>query len=353
MNAWPSAAACPPPAGVGRAQFPALGGTAVVLSADPDLIAAALGPVRIEVAAVDAACSRFRPDSDLSRVNAMAGTPVAVGALFAEALETALRAAELTGGDVDPTIGAGLVAAGYDRDFELLRARGVTLTVSGPVPAPGWRAIEWDRERAVVRIPAGSRLDFGATAKALAADRAARRAREAAGCGVLVSLSGDIAVAGPAPAGGWRVRVTDDHRSPVDAPGQTVTMVEGGLATSSTTVRRWTAAEDRETVADLGAGVGTAGPGQTAEAAEVGVPGVLHHILQPRTGRPAESCWRTVSVAASSCVDANIAATAAIVRGQAARRWLADAGLPARLVRHDGQVVTVARWPDPGSEETS
>jgi len=306
------------PASVGRAEFPALGGLAVVLTADPDRLEPALEAVRAEVGAIDAACSRFRPDSELSRVNAAAGTPVEVGELFAQALDTALRAARLTGGDVDPTCGASLVAAGYDRDFEDLKARGVTVTITGAdlAPVPGWHTVEWDPGRRLVRIPEGARLDFGATAKALAADRAAALAQVAARCGVLVSLSGDISVCGEAPAGGWQVRVTDDHRAAPDALGQTVTVYEGGLATSSTTVRRWT-------------------DGATE----------LHHILHPGTGRPVNSCWRTASVAAATCVDANIASTAAIVRGPEARWWLTQLGLPARLVRHDGHVFTVAGWP--------
>lgn len=304
------------PAAVGRAEFPALGGLAVLLTADPDRLGPALEVVRAEVSAIDAACSRFRPDSELCRVNALAGTPVVVGELFARALDTALRAAVLTRGDVDPTCGASLVAAGYDKDFEDLRTQGVTITLTGSGPAPGWHAVEWDPARRLVRIPDGSRLDFGATAKALAADRAAAMARSAAGCGVLVSLSGDISASGDPPEGGWQVRVTDDHRSAPDAPGQTVTVRHGGLATSSTTVRRW-----------------TDGAGE------------LHHIVHPRTGRPVNSCWRTASVAAATCVDANTASTAAIVRGPEAGRWLEDLRLPARLVRHDGSVLTVAGWP--------
>jgi thiamine biosynthesis lipoprotein len=310
------------PAAVGRAEFPALGGLAVLLTTDLDRLEPALAAVRAEVAAIDAACSRFRPDSELSQVNASAGTPVVVGELFAQALETALRAARLTGGDVDPTCGASLVAAGYDRDFEHLRACGVMVTVTGtgagsaPSTVPGWHAVEWDPGRRLVRIPPGSRLDFGATAKALAADRAAALAQSSAGCGVLVSLGGDISVRGETPPGGWQVRVTDDHRAAPDAPGQTVTVAEGGLATSSTTVRQWSDGE-RE----------------------------LHHIMHPGTGRPVNSCWRTVSVAAATCVDANTASTAAIVRGPEARWWLTQLGLPARLVRHDGSVHTVAGWP--------
>jgi len=144
-----------------------------------------------------------------------------------------------------------------------------------------------------------------------------------AGSSVLVSLGGDIAVAGPPPADGWRVRVTDDHAAGPEAPGQTVTIGSGGLATSSTTVRAWAVGGRR-----------------------------MHHIINPATGEPARSCWRTVSVAAASRVDANTASTAAIIRSAAALPWLRDAGLPARLVREDGSVETTAGWPhDPGPAE--
>jgi thiamine biosynthesis lipoprotein len=306
-----------------RAHFPALGGTAVVLAAEPDRLASACAAVRAEVAAVDAACSRFRPDSELSLVNAHAGRPMLVGRLFAEALEAALRAARLTEGAVDPTCGASLTAAGYDRDFELVRAGSATISVARPVPAPGWQSVSWDARRATVCLEPGTRLDFGATAKALAADRAACAAHRAADCGVLVSLSGDIAVQGSAPEGGWRVRVADDHRERAEdqrgdagVPSQSIVLTVGGLATSSTTVRRWSAGNVE-----------------------------MHHILDPRSGRPARSCWRTVSVAAISCLDANIAATAAIVRGEPAARWLTELALPARLVREDGSVLTLAGWP--------
>lgn len=303
-----------------RATLAAFGGTAVVLTTDPRAIGAALDAVRERAAAVDRACSRFRPDSELSAVNAAAGRPVEVGELFALALRTALRAADLTSGDVDPTCGDALVAAGYDRDFARLRSEGVTVTVARPRPAPGWRCVSWDADRYTVLIPKGTRLDFGATAKALAADLAAADAHAAVGCGVLVSFSGDMAVRGTSPEGGWLVRVTDDHRGDDESPGQTITLAQGGLATSSTTVRRW-----------------------NADATDV------HHILDPRTGSPADSCWRTASVAAASCVDANTAATAAILRGAAAVPWLAALGLPARLVRDDGTSVTVARWPADGA----
>ncbi|WP_194898729.1 FAD:protein FMN transferase [Catenulispora pinisilvae] len=319
----------PTAARVGRAEFAALGGLAVVRTTDPEAIEHAAEAVRAEVAAIDKACSRFRDDSDLSRVNADAGQPVEVGVLFAEALAAALWAARITDGDVDPLCGASVRALGYDVDFADLVTGPAAGSVAGPVRTAvaraeaRWTAVIWDATRSTVRIPAGTALDFGATAKALAADRAAGRAAAAAGCGVLVSLSGDIAVCGPAPEGGWHIRVTDDHRSGEEVPGQTVVITEGGLATSSTTVRAWQIWSE--------------------ETASQRI--TVHHIVDPRTGRPTDGAWRTASVASASCLDANVAATASIVRGHAAADWLARMRVPARLVHVDGSVVTVGGWP--------
>jgi thiamine biosynthesis lipoprotein len=292
------------------ARWEAIGTTVSVHVTDP----AALEPVRCrvaaEVAAIDAACSRFRPDSELTRLNERGGRPTRVGPALNEAIAVALRAARLTDGIVDPTVGEALILAGYDRDFAQLSTR-----QAGPLRAvrvPGWKVVRHDAANGIVTVPPGVRLDLGASAKALLADRAAAAAAAACpGCGVLVNLGGDIAVAGPAPATGWAVGVADDHRAGAD---QTITISDGGLATSSTTVRRW-------------------GPGR-------------HHIIDPRTGIPAGSCWRTVSVAAASCVEANTAATAAIVLGPVAQRWLAEHGLPARLVASNGTAVAVGDWPE-------
>jgi FAD:protein FMN transferase len=300
----------------GSASWRALGTRASVLVTEP----AHLDDARTIVAGVldeiDVACSRFRDDSELTRVNRSAGAWTAVGPLFLEALDAALRAARLTAGDVDPTIGRALRLAGYDRDFDQLReAPPVRVRV---VATPGWRAVERDPAGGRVMVPRGVELDFGATAKALAADLAAAHVAAWLPGGVLVNLGGDIAVAGAAPPGGWRVRVTDDHAAGPEAPGETVTVSGGGLATSSTTTRTWATREGRQ-----------------------------HHVFDPRTGRPAEIVWRTVSVAAGSCVDANTASTAAIVRGAAAPAWLESGRLPARLVRRDGSVLRVAGWPEP------
>ncbi len=296
----------------GAIGFPVWGTTARLLVTDPGRLGAARAVLDAELAAMGAACDRFRADSELSRLNAAGGRPVEVSALFALTLRRALEIAEATGGAVDPTVGAALIAAGYDRDLAEVRRGGpVPRLVRRPVA--GWRTVRLDGS--VVRLPRGVLLDLGAIAKALAADRAAARAYEETGCGVLVGLGGDIAVSGPPPEGGWRIRVTDDHRD-AGAPGQDIVITTGGLATSSVTVRSWRRGEHR-----------------------------LHHIIDPATGLPAASCWRTASVAAATCADANAAATAALVRGRGAEAWLAGLGLPARLVRLDGRAFAVAGWP--------
>jgi thiamine biosynthesis lipoprotein ApbE len=339
------------------AHWEALGASVVLRVTEPLWLPRASAILARELDAIDRACSRFRADSDLTRVNAHAGgRPVRVAPLLVEALLLALRAAELTDGDVDPTVGRALVLAGYDRDFSLLRQGAGALPAgvspsedprerveawaaaeapSGDMhertpppattPSPptliarrlsGHRTVELDAALATVRIPSGIVLDLGATAKAWAADRGARAVWAAARCGVLVSVGGDIATAGPAPAGGWRIHVTDDHRSGPDAPGQTVAISDGGLATSSVAVRRWRHGEQ-----------------------------TMHHIIDPSSGAPASGPWRTVSVAAADCADANIAATAALVRGERAPAWLDGLGLPARLLAHDGAVLRIGDWP--------
>jgi len=183
---------------------------------------------------------------------------------------------------------------------------------------PGWRALRLDLRSRTLRVPRGVEVDLGATAKALTSDLAAAAASKAIdGAGVLVSLGGDIAVAGAAPEEGWSIQTSEDSAAPIDDSEEAVRIASGGIATSSTTVRRWTRG---------------------------GV--VLHHIIDPATGLPADSCWRTASVVAATCVDANIASTAAIVMGRNAISWLEARRLPARLVDLSGHVHRVAGWPE-------
>ncbi|WIX92727.1 FAD:protein FMN transferase [Amycolatopsis sp. DG1A-15b] len=360
--------------------FPALGTTAELLVTDPARLGAAVAVLREELAAIDAACSRFRPDSEISRLHEAAGREVRVGPLLAEAVGVALRAARLTEGLVDPTVGAAVRALGYDRDFAFVAGDRHTEELGGAddrdsaadpsrasagaagrypagsgaaglgrapagagdrrpagsgaaglgrapadaadrypatVPAPGWHRILFDPVRRLVVLPRGVHLDLGATAKALAADRAARRIHATVGCGTLVNLGGDLRAAGPPPTGGWLVALGDDHADAVTRPDATVALHrDGALATSGTTRRRWRHG------------------GRT-----------VHHIVDPRTGDVPEARWRTVTVAARSTVDANTASTAAIVLGAGAPAWLERRQLPARLAGVDGDVVTTPGWP--------
>ncbi|MGW4527105.1 FAD:protein FMN transferase [Amycolatopsis sp. NPDC004378] len=388
--------------------FPALGTTAEVLVTDPPKLDAAVALLHEELAAIDLACSRFRTDSEISRLHETAGRQVRVGPLLAEALGAALRAARLTDGLVDPTVGAAVRALGYDRDFALLEgsgssarqtgdaaplagaaefggSRGPEVAGSGAVaacgdpggpgagrlgapaaagsgglggpaaagsggpaaaetgglggeiardratpggpaagpeprpltPAPGWHRVLFDPGQRLVVLPRGVHLDLGATAKALAADRAARRIHAVLGCGVLVNLGGDLRAAGAGPAGGWQVALGDDHADALARPDATVALRRGGaLASSGIARRRWRRGER-----------------------------TVHHIVDPRTGDVPEPRWRTVTVAARSTVDANTASTAAVVLGMAATGWLAERRLPARLVGVGGDVVTTPGWP--------
>jgi FAD:protein FMN transferase len=297
--------------------FAALGTTAWLFVTQASGLDRARRVLEEELAAIDLACSRFRPDSELSRLNRAEGHPVRASALFVEAVSVALGAARATDGILDPTIGRALRAIGYDRDFAAIaEASDRPVRVRAAV-VEGWPAVRLDRRTRIVQLPRGVELDLGATAKALAADRAARRAHDSVGGGVLVNLGGDLSIAGEAPPGGWLVQVTDDHAARAPGFGQTVRVFSGGLATSSTTVRRWSTRD-----------------------------GPVHHIVDPETGDSAAEVWRTVSVAAGSCLDANVASTAAIVRGESAPDWLDALGLPSRLVGREGRVVRVAEWPE-------
>ncbi len=310
--------AAPPSQAPASADWNAIGTSVRLLVTDPSSLDAGRRLLTADLAALDLACSRFRPDSELAMAERAAGTAVHVSPVLADAMAVALHAAQITDGDLDPTVATDMVALGYDRDFELVTRDGppLHLTVRS---RPNWRQIRLDSEARLLTVPAGVRLDLGATAKARAADLAAARLADRLGCGVLVSLGGDISVAGEPPDGGWRVRVQDITGHPDDPPGgqsASIAISAGGLATSGTGARRWR----RGSV-------------------------TLHHILDPRSGLPVTPVWRTVSVAADTALHANIASTAAIIRGDAAPGWLEGLGLPARLVAACGGVRTVAGWP--------
>lgn len=324
-------------------QFAALGTYAYLASsADADR---AERIAREVLADVDRTCSRFRADSDLNRANANAGRWTEVDPLLAAAVSVAVGAAEETGGLVDPCLGIRIAEIGYDADFGLLgrhRAGHPAMSpathpasASAPHPIDRWRELEFDPAGAV-RVPAGVRLDLGATAKAWASDLVALSILEETGEPAVVSLGGDLRIAAAEGSGfgGWPVSITENPPEIAGAPrgpgagaeeqAEVVHLSGGGLATSSSQVRRW-----------------------TSDGVE------RHHLIDPRTGEPASGTWRTATVTGPTCVAANIAATAAIVLGEAAVPWLSERGVDARLVDRDGLVHRVGSWPAAGSETTT
>ena len=291
--------------------FRALGTTALLVTPDASALDESERILRRELDAIDRACSRFRDDSELSGVNRASGAPAPAGPLLREAVRAALEAARTTGGDVDPTIGDAMAACGYDRDFSRISgALGTTPRASHRLPR--WRAVVVDDTRGTVRVPAGTMLDLGATAKALAADRAARAIHAATGPRCWCRSAGTSPWPGRPPAAGWPVRVTDDHRGTGPATRWS-DIRDGGLATSAP---------------PPGAGV-AAGASTTSS---IPAPARRRRGLAHGRASPRGPVSRPTS-----------ASTAAIVRGRSAPAWLAARGLPARLVAPDGAVTRVGR----------
>jgi thiamine biosynthesis lipoprotein len=310
---------------------------ASVVVTEPSQLDAAEQLTRHVLDAVDLACSRFRPDSELALLRESLAHGALVTPLLATLMESALAAARWTDGAVDPTLGNDLISLGYDSDFS---AGTSGPPAHGPLAAersglaaaqllrnrtvPGWTRIGLDGR--LLTVPADVTVDLGASAKAVAADMAAARIASELGCGVLVNLGGDIATSGPAPAvdpavggplasaaGHWQILVQDTARD----PAQQVSLPAGhAVATSSTVKRRW-----------------------QQDGAQ------RHHILDPRFGLPAETVWRSVSVAAPTALEANAYSTGAIVKGHAAVPWLRAQGISARLVDQRGRTVTTTAWP--------
>jgi thiamine biosynthesis lipoprotein len=343
---------------------PAFGTTATVSVTDPTALGDAEALLLCEIDDMDLAASRFRPDSEIMRLCMQAGSDVEVSPLLFEAIRTALWAAAWSDGAVDPTVGNLVVALGYDRDFKLIdRPNALQVAplfatparVFGHSPAsleaaPGssglrlltgtrewpdrhvtgrsprrmakrdpWRSIELDESNRTVKVPKGILLDLGATAKALAADRAARSIAELTETGALVCIGGDVAMAGRTPRDGWSIGIAHESNTRATDVDQVVAVHSGGIASSGTLARTWRRPTDARKV--------------------------VHHIVDPRTGENPSECWNLVSVAAPSCVIANAASTASVIWGRSAPNRLALAGLPARLVSAGGDVTTICGWP--------
>lgn len=293
--------------------------TASVVVTDPmrpgSFVEAAEARVRDVLDDVDLACSRFRQDSELAWLRPTLSRGATVSPMLARLVRAALLAAQWTDGAVDPTLGNDLISLGYDRDFSVIGEGGPAAGTGTPAARrgslPGWQRISLDGH--VLTVPDDLTLDLGATAKAVAADVAAADVAATLGCGVLVCLGGDIATAGQGPAERWQVLVQDTE----DDPAQQISLTAGhSLATSSTSKRRWLR-DGRQ----------------------------VHHILDPRFGLPAETVWRSASVAAPTCLRANAMSTAAIVRGHAAVPWFTAQTVSARLVDQRRRTIVTGGWP--------
>jgi thiamine biosynthesis lipoprotein len=248
--------------------------------------------IRALFSAREAVFSRFRSDSELSRVNRNESSVVEVTPIFARAVSAALAAAERTRGLVDPTLGAALEAAGYDRDFADLQPNDRPL---GPAQPGSWRVL-----RVVGQIlfrTAGTKLDLNGVVKSMAVDDAVALLP---GDGY-VSAGGDLATRGEMvvrlPAGG------------------VVALHGGGVATSGSSRRSWLRGGE-----------------------------VQHHLIDPRTGRPARSCWTDVTVAAGSCLAADVAARAAFLLSDEGPRGLDERGLAGSFVAPEGVWAENRTW---------
>jgi len=261
--------------------------------------------------------SRFRPDSELSRVNAGSGRWVEVSRPFAVLTERSLRAAEETDGLFDPTVLPALAAAGYDRDWAEVEARGddededlaairrdfAALMIKHSTACGAWREIELDGTN--LRIPDGAALDFGGIAKGWTVDRAVGQLPNLPWA--VVNAGGDLRVGGTPPRGGLEVGIEDPHDAGVEA--LRLGLSAGALATTSVTVRAW-------------------GHGN-------------HHVIDPRTSLPAMTEVVQATVWAATCADAEVWSKAALLRGPD----ILDR-VSASLVLAGGEVVTNLPVPD-------
>ena len=244
---------------------------------------------RERLAYLEARWSRFRPGSDVSELNREAGRSVPVARETVLLLQRATAAAAATAGRFDPTVGGALLAHGYDRTFAEVSVRARDLQPTAVVDA-SWPAIEIDPEAGTACLPEGTVFDPGGIGKGLAADLVATELADQVD-GILVNLGGDLRACGAsADPAGWVISIDDPHRA--DAELTRLALPSGAVATSSQMGRRW----------------------QTAA-------GPAHHIIDPRTGRPASSDIAAVTVVAAEAWWAEAQATSLLLGG---RRGLAD-----------------------------
>lgn len=261
----------------------------------------------------DTTVNRFLSTSELSLINQAPHSSHQVSGEFIDFFDAAREAYELTDGLCNPTVLNALEAWGYRDDFEMVKNQ-PHVEPDSSLEVHGFSSIRLNQATKTLSTH-GARLDFGSSAKAYIADSVAREVGEYTS--VLVELGGDVALGGPAPSTPWAVGVAEDP----EHLGAPIGLSAGGVATSSTMVRSWWSGQSR-----------------------------AHHIIDPRTARPATGPWRTVSVAARSCLIANAFSTASLLWGDDAPYRVTQAGWAGRFVRHDGSTLTVGGWPEEGSQ---
>lgn len=296
-----------------RIDFRAMGCQMLALMDAPDLrFADTLRPVPHWFAEWEQSLSRFRADSELNRLNANAGNPFQVSETLGRVIEQALIAARVSEGLVTPAVCDAVERAGYDRSFELLEPREARQVDS--VAVTDWRAMQYDATTRMVRMPSSMRLDLGGVAKGWAADETARRlARNAP---TLVDAGGDIALSGPRANGdAWQIAIADPFHPDDDL--EIMAVDAGGIATSGRDYRAWKIGER-----------------------------TLHHIIDPRTGEPAETDIISVTIVAPNTMLAEIAAKVVFILGsRQGIRWLdARSHLAGLLVLDNRRVISSARF---------
>lgn len=266
----------------------------------------------------EAQFSRFRPESDLSRLNARSGEAVQASPVLWDVIVWALDAGRRTGGLYDPTILDGLEAAGYDRSFEEIVDASDDGQPLKPMaqPTARWHDVRLEPATRRVTLPPGIRLDLGGVAKGWTADRAIDQLSVLGPA--MIDVGGDIVVRGRPPGqAGWPIGIADPHDPESDLALLIVS--DRGIATSGVDYRRWRRG-------------GT----------------VQHHIIDPRTRRPAQTDLLSVTVIAPDAAQADLhALMALLLGGEDGRRYLErQAEVEGLLVQDDGRLSST-----PGFEQ--
>ena len=306
------------PAGMRREEFRAMG-TSISILLPENQVEAGAEIVRTHFSEWEQALSRFLPESELSQLNQHAGTPVAVSNLLYDVLATALTAAQATDGVYDPALLEQLEQLGYDRTFDDLPANRFDPIIPGE-PGGRWRGIKVDPIHRQVTLPAGIKLDFGGIAKGMAVDVALENLYQSGISSAMVNAGGDLSVLGLPPS---------DEQWQVAVPGQkqywTIPLHHGAIATSGIAHRHW-------------------------QQGNI----LRHHILDPRTGLPAQSDLWSVTVVADRCEQAEVAAKVAFILGsKSGADFLHKHRIAGLLVQEDGTWETVEPWPTHLMEEVN